>query len=821
MSRKVRSVITTTLALYLTLLGGTSFTNVLFWPRVAHHALLTLLLGGWLVSLLARRKPFPATPLDRPLAAYFLVYVLATVFALDVRVSVEQLWELGMHSLLFYLLVDLMRTHHPNAVLKPMFFTAAVMILIGFIQLIAWYFGLLSLGGGWFALGGLRDPIPPVSYRLSIGPLGSTRVSGYLAVWVPVGLAWAVATRSKQTRQMLALWLAGALVGLLLTLSRGGILSAAVSLSVFAFLFLIGSSRWRDRAQAMLADRRVRAALIVIVPALAVVLAAAVIRLDAVRSSLTGYSSASGDAVRLDMWRSAWETGRHDPLTGAGPYGFGRGLRLYRDPQLARDYLLRPDNFPLFVWAEAGIPGVLALAWLAGTVAWAGFRRWRQADGPERVRVAGVCAALLGFSAHNLVDAFSITPNLLPVFTFAAYLVTPLKGEQREPGRIRRVLPAALLALLITAAAGWAFSHRAYYFSVQANKYEAQGDLPSALDAIDTARRLDPALGLYAAQRARYLGTLAAQDETYLPDALAAYREAFHYEDTHDVMHANHAALLARSGDLEAALAEMQRAADIRPHDSHYSLWVGEYAEALGDDARAYRSYSRALERRRYWAASDYWSATPLRESARADFLAAQGLTAVPVEQLRIISSECWPRLAGREESAASTQTQRCDAEIALYVEGDPAEALRLLDRAVKADRRDGNLYSLRSEAHLALGNPEQAEHDARIAIFLGHRRAYVTLARLAEARGDLATTAYAYQRAGPVILIRQGWSYAVYSRKDAFPLLPILVAPSPDPSYLALVELAHMYEREGEHEKARGVYDDLLRYDPYLALEP
>lgn len=818
-ARRVRNILIGVLALYFTILGGTALTSIALWPGIVHRVLLTVLLGGWLVGMVVRRRSFPTTPLDGPLLVYFLVYLLATIFGLDPRVSLEQLWDLGVHTLLFYLLVDVMRTYRPEVVLKPMFFASAVVILVGFMHFTAWYFGLLFFERGWFEIGGLRDPIPPVAYRAHVGALGATALAGYMAVWIPVGLAWAVATRSKQTRRAMILWFAGALAMLGLTLSRGGVLSLGVSLLVFGTLFLFGSSRWRDDLAALVGRGWVRLGLAVLAPVVAAALALGVMRLGSLREQLTGASPMGGDMKRLDLWRSAWETGLGHPLTGVGPHGFGRALRLVRNPLLAQDNLFRPDNFPLFVWAEAGLLGVLALVWLAVAVVRVGMRRWRLAEGPERVRVAGVCAGLLGFTAHNLVDALAILPNLLPVYVFVAYLVVPLGDDKKTVGRGRRLLPVGLALVLAVSMVGWVVSYRAYAYSRQAVRQAYAGDMESALETIDAAQRIDPTLGLYAAQRAWFLGEIAVNDEAVLPEALAAYREAFRFEGTYDVQRVNYAALLKRSGEVARAVEEMQRAVEIYPLDPRNALWMGEYAEIMGDEARARAGYEQALEGNAAWATSAYWEETALRQDVRDGLLRAWGVEDVSLDQLRRVDGDCLPFLGGGEGGEDPRLGRRCEAEVALHLEDDPAAALVVLSRGLAADRTDPVLYALRAEALFRLGGAEQAERDARIAVFLRQRRGYLILGRLAEAEGDLDAAASAYARGGPVMVLRQEWSLSVYGREGVFPLLPDLRSPGPEPSELESLEgLARVYEKQGRPQAAEDVYRTIRSLAPYDA---
>jgi tetratricopeptide (TPR) repeat protein/O-antigen ligase len=813
--KRWRGRLITLAVLYFTFLGGTFITDQRLWPRIAHHAIVTLILAVWVVTLLRRGRSLPATPLDWPILVTFLVNVLATVFAVDPRVSVEALWQLGVHVLFFYLIVDLMRAYRPRVILEPVFFAAAVVVLVGVFEFVSWYFGLGWLPifrHGWFELGGLRDPIPPVIYRLSFTLTVSTFLSGYLALLIPVGLAWALATRVKDTRRGLILWLVGALVVEGLSFSRGGLLSLAVSLPAVVLLVLASVPGWRERAARLLRDWRVCAALV------GVVVIVALLGLGWARQNLAGHRS--GDVQRLDLWRSAWQIGLSDPLTGVGPGGYGRALRLYRNPQITRDHITTPHNVPFLIWAQAGLPGILALAWLIGAAAWAGYRRWRAADGPDRIRLAGVCAALLGFAAHNLFDTLTATPITLPVLALVGYLVTPLAVENHRPVLPRRwPVPAALLALLALSAVGWAFSDWAQYHFARSIRLADSGDLRGALDAIEAAQRIDPAMGFYAAQRAQYVGQLAAGDDAHLPDALAAYEAALAREGTYDLMRANYAMLLAGSGGPAAARQEMEQAARIRPRNPHYHLWVGALAEEMGDRASAEQAYRDALALRPEWATSRYWDTTPVREGVRVSFLETEGIAALPLDALAALPAECWPVAAGDDPPEGDPL---CAGEVALRLDGDPGAALTWLDGAVAANRADGRAYALRAEAHLALDDPASAGHDARMALFLGEARANIVLGKIAEAEGDLDAAAWAYEIGGPLTVQLQGWDVAVYARRGSLMLLPLLDAPGPSRyDFASWVALAELYTRQGRVDEAGGVYDVILALDPYYEIAP
>ncbi len=806
--------------LYFTFWGGTLVTELDLWPRIAHHIVVTLIMGGWIFGLLMHRKPWPSTPLNLPILAFFVVYAMATAFAADPRVSVEGLWQIAVHCVLFYILVSWARSYHPTAILRPLFFASAVVILVGVFEFVSWYLGLGWLPifrQGWPEIGGLRAPIPPVIYRLSFTLGVSTFLSGYLALLIPVGLAWLLTARSKDTRRAMSLWLVGALLVEGLSFSRGGLLSLAISLPTLGVLIAAASPLWRGRIVALLHDWRVRAGLV------AALAAVVVLGVAWTRTSLAGHRS--GDLQRFDLWRSAWSVGLDHPLTGVGPLGYGRALRAVRDPTVTLDHLTTPHNVPLMAWAEAGLPGVLALAWIVvvlGRVAW---RRWRDAEGFERLRVAGVCAGLLGFGVHNLFDTLLATPVMFPALALVAYLVEPYAQCSRVGLRWRCVMPVVALVLLLLSAIGWGISDWAQYHFSRAIRLAGSGDLQGALAELDTARRIDPAMGFYDAQRAQYLGQLALKDETYLSEALVAYEAVLSQESSYDLIHANYAALLARSSDLEAALMHLQQAVRLKPDDLRYALWVGQLAEGMGESELAQSAYLKALSDRPEWVTSGYWEGSNLRVTVRDSFLRLQGLDGVSLDSLTILSPNCWMLLlegTTQVDTLSLGARLRCEGEIALRMQHDPGRAIGAFKKAIESVPAEAVLYRLRAEAYLALNDPGPAERDARTALFLGDTYAYTVLGHLAEMVDDFDSAERDYLAGGPAIIQWQGWDVAVYARRGDLLLLPEFDTPGPSRyDFASWLALARLYAEQGRNEEAQAVRDAILALDPFFEFAP
>jgi tetratricopeptide (TPR) repeat protein len=525
-----------------------------------------------------------------------------------------------------------------------------------------------------------------------------------------------------------------------------------------------------------------------------------------------------GDTLRLDLWRSALEIGRDHPLSGVGPLGFGRALRDYRNQAIADDRLSSPHNALLMALVEAGIPGVLALLAVVAGLCVTAYRRWSAAEDVEKTRIAGVIAGLVGYCAHNMVDTFLSLSMLLPVLVMCAVLLAPPVQQIEAAGR--RWLAAALaLALLLVSMLVWGVADLAQFHHDRAVQMGRKGDLDSALAEITLAVQIDPALGLYQAQRAQFLGRLAMQGKASFEEALVAYAEALADDSTYEVMLASDALLLNASGDTESALTRMEQAHVYNPNDSSVTLWLAELRAAAGDRQGALEAYTLALKHRPEWIESGYWEKTDLRQQARRDFLAAQGLGGIPLETLVKMRPECWVTL--RVGDASKNTSAYCEAEFAYFVEGDSGAALEALNRALLADRASETAYLLRARITLERGDLSAAERDAKAARFLGENVSLI-LGKVAAARGDLATAEQEHLRGVPVITQNLAWELALYGRRADFSILPLMDTPGPGRSVMAAWEaLADLYDSEGRGQDARNEREAILRFDPYYSVLP
>ncbi|MBC6935897.1 MAG: hypothetical protein DWB42_08635 [Chloroflexi bacterium] len=777
------------LAIYLVFLGGSTYYTLVFPIRVFHHALVTLLLLLWLASRLRRRQGLPQTPLNPPLYAAVLVWVFTALTSIDPRSAFENLWFQSTHVLFFFALVELFRRGYQRLVLETQFLLAALVVFLSGVELASWYFGLGFIPGtqtGWIDVIGPGVWLPLELPRLSLAMNISTLLAGYVAPLVILSAAWALTAR-RQYRA--ALWgLAGAvLVVLLLTLSRGGLLSLAVAAGTLAVIRL---------SQTPAITRRLSPRLLL---GAAGGFGAAAILLFLIISLRSETGREWGDAGRLDMWRSAVEITRDYPLTGVGPGLFGRAFRSYRSPALVQDKLASAHNAYLNTAAETGLPGIVVSLWLGAAFLRAWLANWRRSDSVGRkIRLEAALAGLVGLGVHSLVDVFTITPIVLLCLLLAAYAITPLPESKvlKEPPRYTHpALAAAALVIIVLYGVWFVPLDRA-----QSLYQDSLAGGASALENVQAAIELDPALKLYPLHR------------DYLTGDQAAYLHALALEPTWDTGWLNLAALRLRVGDNSGALEALDRARQISQRNPAVLHWatLAETRSAAPPQA-IIEAYTIALKWQGSLPLSEFWWETALRREAVEQFLAGARLD----WQYRVLAAHDPARAQTLVSTGPQTAAEWWIAgQDALANRDDAPAAAAAFSRAIELARTEGDYYASRARATLK-SDPQATRRDLDIAALLGTYAEYPNAIR-AELAASPEEAHRLRANALPPRLVGQEFAAVLYGRPAVFDLLPEVRFIGPGRAAMSpWYTIASGYLEAGEPEKATNVYRAILDYAP------
>lgn len=673
------------LAFYLIFIGGSAYYTFVLPIRLFHHALMTVLMALWYYRKV-RRDGLPYTPLNTPLLVMGMVWTLSAVFGHEPRNSVESLWFIFLHITLFFVLVDLFQRGRGRLVIETQFIMGAVVILFSVIEIASWYFGLGITPNtqiGWANL----QLIPIESIRLALAMNISTLLAGYVAPLIMLVIGWALTVRRRDYRQ--ALWMiAGVLVIiLLLTFSRGGLLSLGIGLGTFFAMRILGDEKRASIRKWLIP--------LTIVGGVGAVL---IFTISQARSS--------GDEIRLDMYRSAVEITLDNPIIGVGVGNYGRIFREYRTPELARDRLASAHNLYLNSASETGFLGIGVSVWLAGMLVMTWWRIWKnQETRARKIRHEAVIGALLGVGAHSMVDVFSTTPLVSLIVLLLAYSIVGHKTVLSERPNGSK-LPA-LAGLIIVIGYGIFFfqTDRAYIAYLNSWRNDDQ-----ALIHAQTAQSLDPELNLYALRIAN------------LTKNMDDYQQALILEPTWDVGWMNLAYLYEQNGDYDKALEALFTAKAINP-TTPVNFNIARLGEMYGilDNESIIQHYADAIAiivgDRRYLPLSKFWSETDLRREALRRYIEiSKERRIVAVYQL---VAQHFPdeRENFVPENPQTAPEWWVIGEYALTVENNPHKAIEAFSQAITIQPSEGDYYAGRARAKFVIG--EDITRDINYATLL------------------------------------------------------------------------------------------------------
>jgi tetratricopeptide (TPR) repeat protein len=808
-------------ALYAAFLWRSLYSTKIFALGVLDWLVPTVGLGIWIILRWRRREAWPRTALDLPVLAWLAVTVLTATLSTELRRGLFTTWQTFIGVLLLYLLVDAVRRGRSRALWRVLYLVGAVVCIIGAVEFLAWYFGLplrSRFQEGWLAIGGLAHPFPPALYRIGLALVNNTALSAFMALLIPPAISILLTTRDREIRVGMLLWLTAACGIMLLSLSRGGFLALGVSLPVL----LLGGTRdprfrrwWSGFSTAR--GRLLLASAFIIVLVLVVGLGF----LFAAR--LTQHRS--GDAVRMDLWRSAGAMFPDHPLTGVGPGAYGIALRSYRDPMLASDRMTTAHNLYLNIAAEMGVPGLLVAAWVILTLVWTWWRKWRREEPGKSQwwRTLGMGAALAGLAAQSMVDTFVESAILLAAGFFVALILARRSPKGESEDQRRRWPWSAAFLLLILGSAGMAWEtwgHAQFARSIALAQQKAVDD---ALVAAEAARAHDRSMPLYACHTGYLYGLQAAEgDEQALQTALDRYRECMAATAVPDIAdQLNASALLWQAGYRDEARSMTRALTDQMPLQPTAWLSNGLWAELAGDRQEAVQSYSQALAQSPQLAGSSFWT-----QGARAGWWdeivqSEKSADMVPWRWQALLAAARFEEAAREIETWLELHPNDTDAQVglgeALVGLQRPAEALSLLDRVLDQTPSNAQGYLVRGAARRALGQYEEAEQDLRTALFLmPSRRVHLGMARLALETGKEDVALQHYSQALRPLKLSQN-AYVVLYRRMGWP------APLPQVARLgyrqdgeAALEWGNLLEARGDIEIAIKVYEAALNLDPF-----
>jgi len=387
---------------------------------------------------------------------------------------------------------------------------------------------------------------------------------------------------------------------------------------------------------------------------------------------------------RSDMWGSLVEVWLERPLAGLGPGSFPWLLQRsdYFD---ANSWAPRhPDSLPFQVLPELGLLGVVAIGILAVSLLPAILRA------PSAARFALVALAAAGIGSNPTEFAFL----MLVAIAWAAYAMPNARPIlEHGPAAWTRGLALGLLAVIGIAFASTAVAAVAHD---GARRSIANGNVPEAVEQLETAARLDPGLAMYP----RMLGAarLLTDDAA---GAVQALERSVRLNPSDDLAWRTLAMAYAFGPEVERSLPALDRAIALQRSDETNLLLRLGFAEVLGPGDETTALAAELVHGWPWLIGLEDWAAGATVPVGEALDPAVARLEAVdPAPQSNALYAIWLASLAQRDDllTAAIGQSGLTESLGRAYAAGvvcDPSTGA-YLDAAPAADRRFDEYWALR-----------------------------------------------------------------------------------------------------------------------------
>lgn len=372
-----------------TLIRFSFFAGVLVYRATHKQNLRTWLFGGWLT---------------RAILGYLVIAIASAVFLNPLTLDAQrELMRLASYVCFYYVITDWCQTEDTRTLLKVIMASTIAVALFGLWQ---------ALTGDYSPLYNVLYPvqdeiaqIPAWEGRITSFLEHYNGLAGYLNLVLPFCLAFATSGMDPVLRTLSRWCLAFAGIALLLTQSRGGLLTFVAILLVHAYLSA------RDRKA-----RIKRVALVLSVCLLAGAVAGFFFhRLGEIDEFTT--------VSRLAIWGGAFTVFARSPLLGIG-FGNLRGL-MGGLLNLPDGWTGDAHNLYLELLAETGVIGFFVFGVLIVLALRTALKRLRTTQNEFHKMIAlAVFAAICGVLVHGTVDyLFHTTPQVVALFCLVLALL--------------------------------------------------------------------------------------------------------------------------------------------------------------------------------------------------------------------------------------------------------------------------------------------------------------------------------------------------------------------------------------------------------------
>ena len=579
--------------------------NGSLWMMIAELVFVSLLVGFVLYFHgIRNRENFPETGLELGFGIAVLVIILTWISSPDLRQSLERSIQLLFYIYLFYIFYLVLISFNKRIIWITLALSGCAVLLIGALA------ETITAYSRWYTWISPEVTSPPFLYRFN-GLLGnSNALMALVNLFLPICLVLFFQARKGWSKALLAEWLVVYALCLVFSSSRGGVLGIAgglLTLLVFTILY----HGWQKNLTAWYQQKP----RLVIVTLAFILIILVTIGISSSNTFLQHPSHGSGFwASRFPIWQAALRLWQSNPVVGIGP---GRFAFAYLDISTSippATWITSTHQTLLTLLVESGLLGFTALIVLAVFLVRSVIQLYRKLEDHLRMPVAGGIAGLAGFSAHSMVDDFTVWPVvMIPVIFMLAWIFTSLPETHRKQLDVSlNVLWVPAFAFL-TCAVLVLNAYAPFWIGVQRIR---TGDITGGLQKMQVAIERDPNLVFYRVEAGL---TRAAFDEDLQNKqmlSLAKYDLAQAIQSKPELtwIAGNLGILEWQIGNFQSAQLMLLAAINAAPEEASFSLNLGYIHEGSNSTKEAVQYYTDALYLAPGISTHPFWQLTSLRK---------------------------------------------------------------------------------------------------------------------------------------------------------------------------------------------------------------
>jgi O-antigen ligase len=415
-------------------------------------------------------------------------------------------------------------------------------------------------------------------------------LAGFLGLTMPLALAYTVMSRFSATiKALLAYSAVTMLAGIVVSVSRGGIMAAVIALIAFCGVLLFQRDFWKP-------------ALVILCILTALGLGAAS-QFESVqkRFEKTVAHEHVGDE-RQFYWAGAWQLFTRHKVWGIGPGHFDIEYPSVRDWRVQARPIYTHNDY-LNTLCDWGVVGLGLIAAAVGLLFWGVWQVWQSLRRPSREMgsnfsdrsafVIGAAVGLLFLMLHCVVEFNMQIPG---VAAAAVTLMALLAAQGRfvterywtNPGRLGKILLTAMIAVMICYLSAQGLRKgRETHWLAQATVEAGQPD--RSIACLTTAIESEPMDWEADQELADYLLDTGLDSSDRVKQAMTWYAKSMQLNRFDAYAPVGCGLCLDRLGQTQEATRYFKVAHRNDPHNCYIALEVGRHCIELGDLAAAKR----------------------------------------------------------------------------------------------------------------------------------------------------------------------------------------------------------------------------------------